>query len=90
LGDQYGKVLENQELKLIYEDNRFQITYYERRFPVAPRTWMPVLELVRDLVSTRLPSEDEQFMELESIITALDNLPPQVEQDPERIQHRYR
>jgi (1->4)-alpha-D-glucan 1-alpha-D-glucosylmutase len=90
LGDQYGRVLENQELKLIYDDNRFQITYYERRFPVAPRTWMPVLELTRDLVSATLPPEDEHLMELESIITALDNLPPQTEQDPDRIQHRYR
>src|SRR5262249_8896776 len=45
LGDQYGKVLENQELKLIYEDQRFVIAYYDRRFPLAPRTWMMVLRL---------------------------------------------
>ena len=43
LGDQFGKMLEDQQLQLAYEDQRFVICYYERRFPTDPRTWVPVL-----------------------------------------------
>lgn len=90
LGDQYGRVLEKQELKLIYEDHRLQIAYYDRRFPVAPRSWVDLLRSVVEEISPTVPAEDEQRMELESIITSLENLPPMTEQDPERVQQRYR
>jgi len=36
LGDQYGRVLENQELKLTLEEGAFFIHYHERTFPEAP------------------------------------------------------
>ena len=42
LGDQYGKVLENQEIRLCYDGWAFFIAYYDRRFPVAPRTWAAI------------------------------------------------
>ncbi|MBI3465299.1 MAG: malto-oligosyltrehalose synthase [Planctomycetes bacterium] len=90
LGDQYGKVLENQELKLVYEDQRFLIAYYDRRFPVAPRSSMKVLQLALERVAPDLPAENPERMELESIITELENLPKRSELDPERIQQRYR
>src|SRR3954469_22000777 len=36
LGDQYGEVLERQELTLVYADGAFHIKYYEEVLPVAP------------------------------------------------------
>lgn len=90
LGDQYGRVLENQELKLVYEDQRFLIAYYDRRFPLGPRSWMMVLRLALERVAPELPAEDVARMELESIITELENLPARTELDAERIQQRYR
>jgi (1->4)-alpha-D-glucan 1-alpha-D-glucosylmutase len=90
LGDQYGKVLENQEIKLLYEERRFRIAYYERRFPVEPRSWQRILRPVVERVSRELPAENPERMELESIVTAIENLPPRNETDPERIQTRYR
>jgi len=90
LGEQYGKVLENQELKLVYEDQRLMIAYYDRRFPVAPRTWMMVLRTALEQIAPVLAPDDPVRMELESIITELENLPPRTEFDPERIQQRYR
>lgn len=90
LGDQFGRVLENQELKLNYDGERFFITYYQRRFPVAPRTWAPVLRVALELLPPEFTPEHPDRMELESIITALDNLPPQDESNPERLRERYR
>ena len=37
LGEQYGKVLEDQQLTLIFDEGLFFVTYFQRRFPVAIR-----------------------------------------------------
>src|SRR5207244_6368965 len=39
LGDQYGEVLENQELTLTYRDGAFFVRYYEETLPIAPDTY---------------------------------------------------
>ncbi len=90
LGDQYGRVLENQELQLVYEDQRFQVAYYNRRFPLAPRSWADVLRLISSDLETQQTPDDPQSMELESIIVELDHLPLNTETEPERVQQRYR
>src|SRR6185503_10022815 len=90
LGDQYGKVLEDQQVQLDYEDQRFLIRYYEHTFPTDPRSWVPVLKQALELVVNRLEPEAPDRMELESIITALEHLPPRNLSDPEAIQQRFR
>ncbi|HEX6985830.1 MAG TPA: alpha-amylase family glycosyl hydrolase, partial [Planctomycetaceae bacterium] len=88
LGDYFGRVLERQELKLLYEGGRFWVTYYQRRFPVAPATWPPILRLMLEKLD---PSPDDPVrMELESLITTLDRLPPPSDRGPERMRERYR
>lgn len=61
LGDQYGKVLENGELKLRFEAGTFYLYYYENRLPINPRTYNHVLtvaldELKADFVDDGMPS----------------------------------
>ncbi len=90
LGDQFGRVLEDQQLRLSYEDQRFVISYYERRFPTDPGTWVMILRRALEIVSDRLDAEVPERMELESIITALEHLPPRSEPSPEAVQERYR
>lgn len=38
LGDQFGKVLEDGQLVLHFQDGAFFVQYYERRFPISMRT----------------------------------------------------
>ncbi|HZB94327.1 MAG TPA: alpha-amylase family glycosyl hydrolase, partial [Herpetosiphonaceae bacterium] len=91
LGDQYGRVLENQELKLGYdEDGSFSIHYYETCLPVAPRTSALILQPLLDQLTEVLPADDEHVLELQSIITALSHLPPRTETDPALIAERHR
>ena len=40
LGNSYGETLENQELRLRYEDGAFFIDYYDHAYPVAPRSYL--------------------------------------------------
>jgi (1->4)-alpha-D-glucan 1-alpha-D-glucosylmutase len=90
LGDQYGKILENQEIQLVYEAGSFFITYYERSLPVAPRTSTLILDPVCERLRTILEATDPHLAELESIITSLNHLPPHSETDPDRVRERQR
>ena len=38
LGDQYGRVLERGELRLERDGGQFFLRYYDRRFPLSPRS----------------------------------------------------
>ena len=88
LGDQYGKVLERQELKLVYADGSFHLRYFESRFPLTLRSWPRVLELAQQHAVGRLPPDDPHWLELESIIMSLRNLPPLSSTDPEKVHQR--
>ena len=90
LGDQFGKVLEDQQLTLAYENQRFTIHYYDRIFPTDPVTWVPILGLALDYVSEALDADSPERMELESIQTALEHVPARGDLDAETIQQRYR
>jgi (1->4)-alpha-D-glucan 1-alpha-D-glucosylmutase len=88
LGDYFGRVLERQELKLSYDGGRFWVSYYERRFPVAPASWPPVLRLAIEKLAA--PSDDPLRMELESLVASLDRLPPPSDRSSEGMRERYR
>lgn len=88
LGDQYGKVLESQELKVCFADGTFFLAYYDRRFPLNPRSWARILELVQQNLVGRLESSDPQWTDLESITLSLRNLPDLTDQDPEKVHQR--
>ena len=90
LGEQFGRVLERQELRLAYRDGAFYINYWETQLPVAPRTTTLVLRLALDGARQRLDETDANLLELESIITALEHLPPRTETDPARLRERRR
>ena len=90
LGDQYGVVLERGELKLAFQDGAFFIDYYEHRFPVAPRQYARVLELGLERLAQQLGEGDPQFIELQSILTAIHHLPPRTETGRARVRERAR
>jgi len=90
LGDQYGIVLENQEITLSYHVGEFFLQYYEYRFPLDPTSWILVLSFRLEELLDQTDPADLDVQELQSITTALGNLPQRTEQDPSRIEERYR
>ncbi len=90
LGDQFGHVLERGELQLSYTEGRFWIEYFEKRFPVAPRSTALVLREALGLLEGRLAADHPDRMELESILTALAHLPPRHRTDPASVAERRR
>ena len=90
LSDQFGRVLERQELRVAYRDGAFFLNYWETQLPVAARTSTLVLRLALEGLRTRLEESDPHALELESIITALEHLPPHTETDPDALRLRRR
>ena len=90
LGDQYGAILENQELQLSFENGAFFLNYYEHRFPIIPKTYGQILShRIRELEQA-LSSQDPNYQELLSILTALENLPSYTDRDRQKVTERYR
>jgi len=90
LGDQYGKVLENQQIKITYEGGTFALHLYEFALPVAPRTWTLLLEPALEKLRPILGESDSAIVELASIVTALTYLPLRTETDQARVKERRR
>src|SRR5262247_1287233 len=90
LGDQYGRVLENHEIQLVYQRGAFFVNYYETRLPIAPRTSILILNATLDELKSELDEFQPHRLELESIITSLSHLPPRTDTDPEKVRERLR
>jgi len=83
LGDQYGRVLEQGELKVRFEGGRFWLDYYALRLPIGPRSTRPLLKRAAELMP-------ETPVEFKSILTAIEHLPSSTETDPEKVVERMR
>jgi len=90
LGDQYGTVLEKGELTLAFEEGSFFIHYYDHKLPIIPKTCCSILTLRGTDLERDLGTDNPQFQELTSIVTALGHLPPTTELNPELVLERYR
>jgi malto-oligosyltrehalose synthase/4-alpha-glucanotransferase len=92
LGDHYGRVLENGELRLDFDAARaqFSVRYNEHRFPIDPREYPRILERGIERLRARLGDKDIAVMELQALIAALCHLPAREETSPEKIGERAR
>ncbi|EDY20758.1 malto-oligosyltrehalose synthase [Chthoniobacter flavus Ellin428] len=83
LGDQYGRVLEQGDLKVRFEGGRFWLDYYALRLPLGPRSTRPLLKRAAELLA-------EPPVELMSILTAIEHLPASTETDHDKVVERMR
>ncbi|MGH9077027.1 MAG: malto-oligosyltrehalose synthase [Acidimicrobiales bacterium] len=84
LGDHYGRELEAGRLQLAREAGSFVVTYYDKAFPVAPRS----LDTLLDAAAGRTSGDRRQ--ELESISTAFGRLPLATSTDTGSVRERHR
>ncbi|HVH28965.1 MAG TPA: malto-oligosyltrehalose synthase [Vicinamibacterales bacterium] len=89
LGDQYGAALENQELRLAFDQKTFVVRCYDNSLPVAPDTFSAIFGGAHlEAWLAAHPGADAE--ELQSILTASRNLPSRSSRDPEHIAVRAR
>jgi (1->4)-alpha-D-glucan 1-alpha-D-glucosylmutase len=92
LGDQYGKVLDAGELKLIYDKGRgeFSIFFFQHRFPVDPSEYPRILSRGLSDLEQVLGAQHDQLLEFQSLIAAFIHLPGRSEMAPEKRAERAR
>ncbi|MBI3804358.1 MAG: malto-oligosyltrehalose synthase [Nitrospirae bacterium] len=90
LGDQYGRVLESQQLKLVFSEGAFRIGYYDHRFPVSPRTYPAILRCRLEQLDEALSDDPENLQEYYGITLALLHLPEEIQSDPKRVAEERR
>jgi (1->4)-alpha-D-glucan 1-alpha-D-glucosylmutase len=88
LGDQYGAVLERQELTVSYRQGTFVVHYYDEVLPLAPDSFRLILGPALDAWIAEHPGEESD--ELQSVLTASDHLPARSSRDEADIATRAR
>lgn len=88
LDQQYGDALENQTLKIIYEEGIFSVKILDASLPTDPKSWSLILDPLVKKVEEILFPDDENLLEMKSIMTALTHLPSIMEH--EKVVERYR
>jgi (1->4)-alpha-D-glucan 1-alpha-D-glucosylmutase len=90
LEDLYGVVLEKGMLVLTFEEGAFAIKYHSHSLPVDPKTAVTVLDSCLSALQSVLGTENADYLELQSIVTACKNLPERHETTPEKSAERHR
>ena len=90
LGDQYGRVLENGELRVTFRDGAFFLEYYEHILPISPASYATILSGPCDRMTRIRPADNHGLVELQSILTAISYLPTHHEVSPEGIAEHNR
>lgn len=90
LEDQYGRVLEDQQICITYDGGAFCALLHTTRLPLAPRSWSLLLEPALAELKLRLGESHADVLELESILTAVSHLPPRTETAEDKVRERRR
>ena len=70
LGRPFGEALESGELKLVYNDGRFFIQYFELLFPVSPRSYYSILNQGVRTLKEALGEENAAYQEYSGILAS--------------------
>jgi (1->4)-alpha-D-glucan 1-alpha-D-glucosylmutase len=90
LGDQYGKVMERGELRLVFKEGALVLEYFQHELPINPRQAPRVFRTGLDALQHSSGGDDSQLHEFLSILSSLENMPPYTDSQPDRIAERQR
>jgi (1->4)-alpha-D-glucan 1-alpha-D-glucosylmutase len=90
LGNQFGVVLEQGELRLEYRDGSFHIDYFGTPFPIAPPSYPLLLQPLLCAVQDTYQPNDLTLLELESVVSVFERLPSNDETDSDLLAERRR
>ena len=74
LGGFYGDVLQNQELRVLFEAGSFRLQYNDSLFPLAPKSYRRILKHRQDAFEVSAGSPSPAFQEFQGILSGLNSL----------------
>lgn len=90
LEDQYGRILQSGQLRLVLEQGGFRLVHHDHVLPIDPKTTVQILEPVLRDLSQSMDASDPDLVEIQSITTACRNLPDRERTDQEAVNERQR
>jgi len=90
LGDPYGKALEAQQIRVDYSAGCFTIRYFDHLLPVEPCSYDLILGQRLSTLEEQLGADSPEFVEYQSIRTAISHLPSRSATDPAEVAERLR
>ncbi len=88
LGNHYGVVLEEQELRIVIDGRGLTVAYYDNRMPLGPKTYRMVLEQRYGLLKERLAGDAEGLRAYEGLIELCDEMPDRFTTEPSLVRRR--
>lgn len=88
LGDLYGTVLNNGELTLQLDENGLFVRYYERRFPLDPRSYEPVLDRCLNYMTGWFGPDHATVQILRRLKMVVEAIPPRTTTKPAEVRRR--
>jgi len=70
LGRPFGEALDSGEIRLLYNDGRFFIQYFESLFPVSPRSYHAILNLHAGRLKNFLNEESAAYHEYSGVLSS--------------------
>ncbi|MGZ5007393.1 MAG: malto-oligosyltrehalose synthase, partial [Methylobacter sp.] len=92
LGDHYGDILEQRQLKLVFDaaQGEFSVYYYRHRFLIDPRTYPLILSSQHSELPDYFSAGDPALPEYQTIDNSFSKLPLRTETTEEKIEERKR
>jgi (1->4)-alpha-D-glucan 1-alpha-D-glucosylmutase len=90
LGAQYGDILEQGELDLVWRDQTLVIDYWDTPLPVSTQSYPLILNAAAERLRPDIEPDDIDLLELESISAACDRLDDGAARSTEQIELRRR
>lgn len=90
LGDLYGNILERGELTLGIDETGFFLRYWERKLPLDPATWDPLLAAWSERIQHDAKKKREPKAAIERIRRIVEAIPPRTATAPEEVSRRLR
>ena len=92
LGDHYGNILEQRQLKLVFDADQgeFSVYYYQHRFPVDPQTYPFILSSQHPHLPDYFTADDQVFMEYQTVDNSFSKLPLRTDRAEEKLEERKR
>ncbi len=70
LGRPFGEALDSGEIRLVYNDGRLFVQYFESLFPVSPRSYHAILNLHAGRLKTFLSEESAAYHEYSGVLSS--------------------
>jgi (1->4)-alpha-D-glucan 1-alpha-D-glucosylmutase len=90
LDDLYGRVLEEQKLRLEFDGQGFFFRHGEMRLPLDPKSYGPILEEARQKIPNSCGAQHEPDAEFAVILRIVADLPPHNASSREAVERRRR